>query len=63
METNEPRYGLVRAGGKTDEAWYDIVFHSPGHSDVIIARRALYGHGMTIVEALNTTLRTNEEGV
>jgi len=53
MVTNEPRYGMVLAGGASEDNYYDIVYHDPGRIDRILARRARHDDAVVIVEALN----------
>jgi hypothetical protein len=53
MATNEPRYGMVLAGGKSEDNYYDIVYHEPGRIDRILARRARHDDAVDIIEALN----------
>jgi hypothetical protein len=47
------RYGIVRVGGKGVTALYDVVRHTPGQADEVLARGAVFDHATAIVKALN----------
>jgi hypothetical protein len=52
------RYGIIRTGGKSETALYDVVRHTPGQADEILARGAAFDHATAIVKALNSEMGT-----
>ena len=52
------RYGIVRVGGESDVAHYDVVRHTPEQADEILARGATFDHATAIVKALNSEMGT-----
>ena len=50
------RYGIVRVGGGSVTAFYDVVRHTPGQNDEILARGATFDHATEIVKALNSEM-------
>jgi hypothetical protein len=49
-------YGIVRRGGGGHNALYDVVRHTPGQADEILARGAAFDHATAIVKALNSEM-------
>ena len=52
------RYGIVRVGGKGVTALYDVVRHTPGQNDEILARGVMFESATAIVKALNAEMGT-----
>ena len=53
------RYGIVRVSHidrPHPTAFYDVVRHTPGQSDEILARGATFDHATSIVKALNSEM-------
>jgi len=47
------RYSLIRTAGKSEDSLYDILRHTPGQADEVLARGAAFDHATAIVKALN----------
>jgi hypothetical protein len=58
MQTAETtiRYGIVRVGGKSDVAQYDVVRHTPGEVDEFLARAMDFRIAAALVKLLNAEL-------
>ena len=52
------RYSLIRTAGKSGNSLYDILRHTPGQNDEILARGATFDHATAIVKALNAETGT-----
>ena len=50
------RYSLIRTAGKSEDSLYDILRHTPGQVDEILAREVEFKAGTEIVRALNSEM-------